>query len=238
MDVKSPIDIVIPILYVLVFIALIWFIVELILTLRRTRSTVKDLHEKLEPSLENIEEISNSLKPIVNKVDPLVERISLTVDAANLEIMRVDQILEDVHEVTDSVSSAVSAVDTAANMPIELVSSLTSKMRHALSSKKASSESVSLGEKKAAEALSNKEAAPKQAGIRETAKQVLGQESASRGQNRRESGSDESKAARSNPGSSSHAADGDVSNIDAEAKPSQSGYYTYASPSDTSGEAR
>lgn len=149
MDISEIIGIALPVIYILVGAALIWFIVELIVTVRRTRKTVDDLQKQLEPTLASVERISASLEPVASKVDPLVERVSLTVDAANLEIMRVDQILEDVGEVTDSVSSAVDAVDTVANAPVELVNTVANRVRGIFKARRASDESIGLGKEKA-----------------------------------------------------------------------------------------
>jgi len=151
MDFGNILDIALPVVFVLVGIALIWLIIELVMTARKTRETVDGLQKQLEPTLKHVENITASLEPVSAKVDPLVERVSLTVDAANLEIMRVDQILEDVSEVTDTVSSAVNAVDAAANAPLELVNNITGRLRGAFKSPHASKESVDLGEQKAAQ---------------------------------------------------------------------------------------
>lgn len=151
MDITEILNMILPFAYVIVFIALIWFIIELVFTVRRARSAVSDIQQQLKPTLENVEEITSSIKPIVAKMDPLVERASLTIDAANLEIMRLDQILEDVGEVTDTISSAANAVDAAANAPMELVSNVTSKVRKVFKPRHASPESIALGEKVPAE---------------------------------------------------------------------------------------
>ncbi len=152
MDIVETVSMVLPIVYVLVGAALVWLIVELVMTVRRARKTVDDLQKQVEPTLANVERITASLEPVVAKADPLVERVSLTVDAANLELMRVDQILEDVSEITDSVSSAVEAVDTVANVPMDIVNNVASRVRGALKSRRASDESISLGKEKAKQA--------------------------------------------------------------------------------------
>ena len=174
MDFAGIVDIALPVIYVLVGAVLVWFVVELALTIRSTRSTIDDAHKELTPTLQNVEkitaqvdpliahvdalvtdqidplltrvnEIAEEAKPAVGRVDPLVERLSLTVDAANLELMRVDQILEDVTQITDSVSKAAGAVDTVTSAPIDLVNSLTGKLRSKFKPRYASDESVSLG---------------------------------------------------------------------------------------------
>ena len=180
MDFAQIVDIALPVVYVLVGAVLVWFVVELALTIRSTRSTIDDAHAELTPTLKNVEKITaevtplvgnvNTLiteqvtplmekanamaeeaKPAVGRVDPLVERLSLTVDAANLELMRVDQILEDVTQITDSVSKAAGAVDTVTSAPIDLVNSLTGKLRNRFKPRYASDESVRLGASEASE---------------------------------------------------------------------------------------
>ena len=146
MDFFEIVNLVLPVVYVVVGIALIWFVVELVVTVRKTRETVTSVQKQIEPTLEHVEKITASLEPVCDKVDPLIDRVSLTVDAANLEVMRLDQILEDVSDITSSASSAVNAVDTVTNAPIELVNSVTKKVRHAFKPKKASDESAALGQ--------------------------------------------------------------------------------------------
>ena len=146
MDFFSVINVALPVIYVLVGIVLGWFVIELVMTVRKTRETVTSVQKQLEPTLEHVEKITASLEPVCDKIDPLVDRVSLTVDAANLEVMRLDQILEDVGEITSSASSAVNAVDTVANAPLELVNSVTKKVRRKFTPKKASDESVALGQ--------------------------------------------------------------------------------------------
>lgn len=151
MDFAEFLNAALPFVYIIVGAALVWFVIELAITIRKTRTTVDEMHKQLEPTLDNVQRLTASLEPVVAKVDPLVDRVSLTVDAANLELMRVDQILEGVTDITDSVSSAVDAVDTVTNAPMNLLTSVTTKVRSAFKTKHASEESIALGEKKATE---------------------------------------------------------------------------------------
>ena len=120
MEFAALVDIALPVVYVLVGAVLVWFVVELALTIRSTRATIDDAHEELVPTLQHVEKITAQVEPLVGnvntliveqvtplmekanalaeearpavgRVDPLMERLSLTVDAANLELMRVDQ---------------------------------------------------------------------------------------------------------------------------------------------------
>lgn len=138
-------DIVLCVVLVVVGAAIVWLIVELALTVRRTRSSVTHVVTQIEPTIANVEKISNDIQPIIQKVDPLMERVSLTVDAANLEMMRVDEILEDVGNITGSVSKTVGAVDTVTSAPLDFVTSATKKIKKKFSPKYASEESVDLG---------------------------------------------------------------------------------------------
>ncbi len=138
-------DIILCVVLVVVGAAIVWLIVELALTVRRTRSSVTHVVTQIEPTIANVEKISNDIQPIIQKVDPLMERVSLTVDAANLEMMRVDEILEDVGNITGSVSKTVGAVDTVTSAPLDFVTSATKKIKKKFSPKYASEESVDLG---------------------------------------------------------------------------------------------
>ena len=142
-------DILLPIVFALVGIALIWFVVELAMLVRKARGTVTNVEKDLLPTLANVNKISESVVPVTAKVDPLMDRVALTVDAANLEIMRVDQILEDVGQNTGSVSKTMDAVDTVTSAPVELVNSVTNKMRSRFKPRYASDESVKLGQTEA-----------------------------------------------------------------------------------------
>ena len=138
-------DIILCVVLVVVGAAIVWLVVELALTVRRTRSSVTRVVTQIEPTIANVEKISNDIQPIIQKVDPLMERVSLTVDAANLEMMRVDEILEDVGNITGSVSKTVGAVDTVTSAPLDFVTSATKKIKKKFSPKYASEESVDLG---------------------------------------------------------------------------------------------
>ena len=52
------VDIALPVVYVLVGAVLVWFVVELALTIRSTRSTIDDAHAELTPTLKNVEKIT------------------------------------------------------------------------------------------------------------------------------------------------------------------------------------
>lgn len=137
---------------IILMIAFIWLAIETVMMLRKTRNTVDAMQKQLEPTLANVQEITEQVKPLIQKVDPLLakadplmDRVTLTVDAANLEIMRLDKILEDVGEITDTATSAVNAMDVVASTPLTMLTSASSKLRDAFKPKAASDESVALG---------------------------------------------------------------------------------------------
>lgn len=138
MDVFS---IILTCIFCVVGLALIWFIVELALTMRKVRGTV----EELEPTLDNVEKMVKDLEPTIAKVDPLMDRVTLTVDSVNLELMRVDGILENVTNITGGVSKTVDAVDSVTSAPLDIVTNMTKKVRSKFKPRYASEESVDLG---------------------------------------------------------------------------------------------
>lgn len=113
---------------VCVGIALAWFLVELVITLRKSRKKIDEVHQQLTPTIENIEQITEKIQPAIDKVDPLIERVSLSVDAANLELMRVDQIMENVNEITENAARATNSVGNIVNAPADLLNKASNKI--------------------------------------------------------------------------------------------------------------
>lgn len=151
MDAAFVLNIVPPIVFIIVGIVLIWFLVEMARTVKTTRQVVDDLQNKVNPTLDHVNQITNDLQPAVTKVDPMMERLALTVDAVNLELMRVDQILEDVNDVTGNLSKTSNAIDNVTSAPLNLVNNMTERVRGALKSSRSSSEAAALAEAAAEE---------------------------------------------------------------------------------------
>ena len=122
---------------VCVGIALTWFLVELIITLRKTRKKVDEVQKQLAPTIQNVEQITTKIQPAIEKVDPLIERVSLTIDATNLELMRADQILENVNTVAEAAASATTAVGNIASAPADLISKAGKKIQSLISGESA-----------------------------------------------------------------------------------------------------
>ncbi len=151
MDASLISGVILPVIFVVVGISLVWMLVELVLVLRRTRKTVEVIENDMRPILQDAKQVASdakemtaAIKPAIDRVDPLMERASLAVDAANLEIMRLDGILENVDSITGSAASATEAIDTVTNAPLKIVNAASDKLRTALSGKKASDESAKL----------------------------------------------------------------------------------------------
>lgn len=138
-------DIILPIVYIVVGIALVWFVVELAITLIKVRKKAIKTIDDLQPTLENVQTMVTDLQPTIKKVDPLMERVTLTVDSVNLEILRVDEILEDVSQITNTVTNTMDTVNTVTSAPMDMVTSVTKKVREKFRPKAASTESVQAG---------------------------------------------------------------------------------------------
>lgn len=106
---------------VCVGIDLAWFLIELVITLRKTRKKIDEVHKQVTPTIENIEAITTKIQPAIEKVDPLIERVSLTIDAANLELMRADQIMENINVVAEGAANTTTAIGNIASAPAELL---------------------------------------------------------------------------------------------------------------------
>ena len=146
MDIAGIVNIILPIVFALVGVALIVLLIELVKVMKVARQKVEDL----DTTLKNVEEMTTSVKPAVAKIDPLMDRVTLTMDSLNLEMMRVDKILEDVSEISGSASSATAAVDNITSAPVKAVASMADRVRHAFGSKDASQESAQLAEQRVA----------------------------------------------------------------------------------------
>lgn len=115
---------------------LAWLVVEGALTVRRLRGTIANLEDRIEPTLANVENITESLQPAAEKIDPLMDRVQLTVDSVNLELMQVDKILGDASQITGTASGAVKKVSDAAGAPSRAVNGAASKLRSVFGKKK------------------------------------------------------------------------------------------------------
>ena len=100
------INTILPWLYALIGVCLIWLIIELVFAVRRSREAIKDAKKSLDSAVGDMNRVTNELMPALKKVDPLMDRVSLSVDAINLEILKLDEIVDDVKTMTSTASKA------------------------------------------------------------------------------------------------------------------------------------
>ncbi len=140
---------ILPWLYGVIGLCLVWLIIELILMVRRSRETIKEAKKSLDSAVGDMNRVTNELMPALKKVDPLMDRVSLSVDAINLEILKLDEIVDDVKTMTSSAANATQSINTIASAPVDFVSGVTDKIRRRFGPKTASNDSVKIGKLKA-----------------------------------------------------------------------------------------
>ena len=129
---------ILPWLYAVIAIVVIWLVVELVITIRKSRQTIEEVQKSLDSAVKDMNDITNELMPALKKVDPLMDRVSLSVDAFNMEILRVDDIVTDVKTMTEVAAKATQSIDTVTSAPVEFVSSVADKVRRRFGPKPAS----------------------------------------------------------------------------------------------------
>ncbi|MCF2620759.1 DUF948 domain-containing protein [Collinsella tanakaei] len=128
-----------PLQIVLIVLAVagVWAVVELALTLRKSRSTIQtvdravgELNETLgeaRPVIAKLDTTLDDLQPALNQVEPLLKQGSIAIEALSADLIEVNGVLRDVSEVTGSMSSASGAVSGIASAASEKVQRLFSK---------------------------------------------------------------------------------------------------------------
>ena len=118
-------------LIVLVVVA-VWAVVELALTIRKTRGTIDTLAESVNTTIEEVQPviakldgIADEFAPASKQVEPLITKAQTAVDAVSIDLLRLDGILGDVSTVTGTASNATNAVNavvgSAANAATGLI---------------------------------------------------------------------------------------------------------------------
>lgn len=126
----------------------IWAVVELAITLRKTRSTVDNLDKEtndlikevsevttnanesimqLQPIIQKVDGMVTDLEPAVKKVDPLLDKTSTAIDMVTVDLASVNDILVDVSSVTDTATNVTSTVSKAANSAVSGVAGVVGK---------------------------------------------------------------------------------------------------------------
>lgn len=115
--------------------AAVWAVVELALTIRRSRSALGDLSESLDatiseirPVISKLDGMADELQPTAKELTPLVEKAQTAVDAVSLDLLRIDGILDDVSTVTGTGAAATTAVSSAVESVADAASGVIGRM--------------------------------------------------------------------------------------------------------------
>lgn len=131
----SPIQIALLVLAV----AGVWAVVELALTLRKTRTvvdsldkTVSDLNNTLaeaQPVVAKLDGAVDELTPALAQVEPLLKSSKTAVDALTSNLVEVEAVVRDISEVTGSMAEASNAVSSVTDSAAGAVQKLFNKVK-------------------------------------------------------------------------------------------------------------
>ena len=129
----SPIQIALLVLAV----AGVWAVVELALTLRKTRTvvdsldkTVSDLNNTLaeaQPVVAKLDGAVDELTPALAQMEPLLKSSKTAVDALTSNLVEVEAVVRDISEVTGSMAEASNAVSSVTDSAAGAVQKLFNK---------------------------------------------------------------------------------------------------------------
>ncbi len=131
----SPIQIALLVLAV----AGVWAVIELALTLRKTRTvvdsldkTVSDLNNTLaeaQPVVAKLDGAVDELTPALAQVEPLLKSSKTAVEALTSNLVEVEAVVRDISEVTGSVAEASNAVSSVTDSAAGAVQKLFNKVK-------------------------------------------------------------------------------------------------------------
>lgn len=131
----SPIQIALLLLAV----AGVWAVIELALTLRKTRDvvdsldkTVNDLNNTIaeaQPVVAKLDGAVDELTPALAQVEPLLKSSKTAVDALTSNLVEVEAVVRDISEVTGSVAEASNAVSSVTDSAAGAVQKLFNKVK-------------------------------------------------------------------------------------------------------------
>ena len=134
----EPIQIALLVLVV----AAVWAVIELALTLRKTRGavesldkTVNDLNNTIaeaQPMVAKLDGAIDELQPALDKVEPLMVSAQQTVDALTSTVVEVESVVRDVSAVTGAAATAGNAVSSISDSASEAVQKLLGKKKAAV----------------------------------------------------------------------------------------------------------
>ena len=131
----SPIQIALLVLAI----AVVWAIVELALTLRKTRNvvdsfdkTVNDLNNTIaeaQPVVAKLDGAVDELTPALAQMEPLLKSSKTAVDALTSNLVEVEAVVRDISEVTGSMAEASNAVSSVTDSAAGAVQKLFNKVK-------------------------------------------------------------------------------------------------------------
>ena len=131
----SPIQIALLVLAI----AGVWAIVELALTLRKTRNvvgsldkTVNDLNNTIaeaQPVVAKLDGAVDELTPALAQMEPLLKSSKTAVDALTSNLVEVEAVVRDISEVTGSMAEASNAVSSVTDSAAGAVQKLFNKVK-------------------------------------------------------------------------------------------------------------
>lgn len=123
------------ILLIVLVAAGIWALVELALTIRKTRGAVDEVArsanetiEQVQPVIAKLDGAMDDLQPSIKQVDPMVAKAQDALDEANESLRRVNGILGDVSTVSGTAAGVTDAVNQVTSAAADGVSHVVSKL--------------------------------------------------------------------------------------------------------------
>ena len=117
----------------------VWAVIELALTLRKTRTvvdsldkTVSDLNNTIaeaQPVVAKLDGAVDELTPALAQVEPLLKSSKTAVDALTSNLVEVEAVVRDISEVTGSVAEASNAVSSVTDSAAGAVQKLFKKVK-------------------------------------------------------------------------------------------------------------
>lgn len=103
----------------------IWALVEVVLTLKQARKSVKTVSdnlnttlEELQPVIAKVDGMIDDVQPSIKQLEPLAERANLALDAATVNLVSLDSILTNVSKVTSAASGVTDVATKVAEVAV------------------------------------------------------------------------------------------------------------------------
>ena len=127
------------IVLIVLVIAAVWAVVELALTIRKTRGvvdsldkTVGDLNNTLaeaQPIVAKLDGAVDELMPALGQVEPILSSSKTAVDALTSNLVEIEGVVRDISAVTGSMADASNAVSSVTDSAVGVVQKLVDKVK-------------------------------------------------------------------------------------------------------------